>query len=197
MYLLISIVICIILILLILFIDPKPYLPEIRDNRITEVLYSFNPTDSTKLAQYLNNRPVESVDVEITPPVARASTGFNKNEERCRAILEELYPGYKFITVRPDWLKNPVTGRNLELDMYNHELKIACEYDGEQHIKKTKFHRTNGEVVYQHRKDKFKDGKCRDLGITLLRVPYWVKPLEMHHFIKNGLTKLRVYPLKK
>jgi hypothetical protein len=196
MYLLLfSIILCIILILAILFIDPSPYIPSVKPV-VKDLLYSFNPTNSSELAQYISSIPVELTNEEIEKPIARASGG-NKNEERCRTIIESLYPGHKFDTVRPEWLKNPVTGRNLELDMYNHELKLALEYNGSQHIQRTKFHRTRGDLISQYRRDAYKNQRCKELGITLLSVPHWVKPLELEHFIKSGLQKLCVYPYKK
>ena len=56
----------------------------------------------------------------------------NKNEEQCREILQRL-TGKKFNSVRPDFLKNPETNRNLELDMYCEEMNVAFEYNGCQH----------------------------------------------------------------
>ena len=44
----------------------------------------------------------------------------------CREILESIY-SVPFKPCRPNFLKNPKTGRNLELDGYNEELKIAFE----------------------------------------------------------------------
>jgi hypothetical protein len=41
----------------------------------------------------------------------------NNGETRCRAILEGLYTGYKFISTRPKWLRY-IRGRNLELDCF-------------------------------------------------------------------------------
>jgi hypothetical protein len=42
----------------------------------------------------------------------------------------EILTGYRFKSVRPGWLENPLTGRNLELDCYNEYLKLALEYNG-------------------------------------------------------------------
>lgn len=195
MYLLLfSIILCVVIIICMLTIDPRPYIPDINP-QVKDLFYTFNPTVSSQLAQYLNNDPVPASNIEIEKPLGRAN-GNNKNEERCRVIVENLYPGHKFLTVRPDWLKNPTTGRNLELDMYCHELKIALEYQGLQHTEMTKFHRTRGDLIYQYRKDTYKMQRCKELGITLLQIPHWVKPLELEHFIKNGLQRLQVYPLK-
>lgn len=52
-----------------------------------------------------------------------------KGEKRTREIIERI-TGRKFPSVRPNFLKNPKTGRNLELDMYNDSLKLAIEYNG-------------------------------------------------------------------
>jgi len=49
-----------------------------------------------------------------------------KTEEKCRNILRKIY-GVDFPSARPDFLKNPVSGKNLELDCYNEKLKLALE----------------------------------------------------------------------
>lgn len=51
-----------------------------------------------------------------------------KNESYCKAVLEEI-TGVKFRKCRPKNFKK------LELDGYNEELKLALEYNGEQHYK--------------------------------------------------------------
>lgn len=126
---------------------------------------------------------------DLEKPKAYESGMKFKNEERCREILENLYPGYEFPSVRPKWLTNPVTNRSLELDMYCHELRIACEYDGAQHYKKTKFHKSKKDVIYQFRKDEWKTKKCQELGIALVRVPFWVLPENLENYIREMLIK--------
>ena len=62
----------------------------------------------------------------------------NKHEERCREIFQDIYAEH-FKSVRPNWLKNPVTKKNLELDGYCSRIRtplghgLAFEYDGAQH----------------------------------------------------------------
>jgi len=93
-----------------------------------------------------------------------------KNEERCRQLLEGWF-GVRFPTVRPAFLKWK-TGRNLELDMYNETLGLAVEYDGIMHRRfHPSFHRTYADFLYQQAKDAWKDDRCREVGVTLLRVP--------------------------
>jgi len=124
-----------------------------------------------------------------------------KNEERCRAILEKIYHPHKFPSVRPSWLKNPATKRNLEIDMYCHELKIegrekpvrlGLERNGKQHYQKTKFHRTKKDVIYQFRRDQWKIKRCQELGVNLISVPYWVRPEELENYIRDHLKKMNL-----
>ena len=117
----------------------------------------------------------------------------HKNEQRCRKILEDIFKK-PFPSVRPKWLKNPATKRNLELDMYCHDLgilnkwgkkvRLAAEFDGAQHSKMTGFHKNKTELLYQIRKDQYKDKRCKELGITLIRVPYWA-----HEDLKGYITR--------
>ena len=118
--------------------------------------------------------------------------GGQKNEKRCRAILEKLF-GKPFPSVRPKWLKNPGTKRNLEIDMYCHELRLGVEYDGKQHTQMTSFHRDKRELLYQMKKDQYKDKKCKELGVTLLRVPYWAKS-DLEGYITRKLREIGKIP---
>ena len=55
-------------------------------------------------------------------------------EKLCRELLEMWFFENKVLyNYRPDWLKNPLTGKNLELDIYYPELKLAVEFNGMQH----------------------------------------------------------------
>lgn len=110
-----------------------------------------------------------------------------KGEEICRHHLREL-TGKPFHRAHPKWLKNPETGRCLELDCYNNELEIALEYNGEQHYKfPNTFHRTRDEFDAQIRRDELKKIKCKERGVLLIIVPYTLPKNEIRGYIKREL----------
>lgn len=99
----------------------------------------------------------------------------SKGEIECRQILETLF-NRPFPKIRPNFLKNPKTGRNLELDCYNAELKIALEYNGKQHYTPHAFfHDSTKKFNAQVDRDNFKRQICKRRGILLIEVPYFTK----------------------
>jgi hypothetical protein len=98
----------------------------------------------------------------------------SKGERICCETMEKIY-GVPFITVRPNWLRNPETGENLELDCYNEQLSIAVEYNGEQHYKWPNFtNQSNSEFINQVRRDMLKADICEKRGTYLITIPYTV-----------------------
>lgn len=120
----------------------------------------------------------------------------NKSEEKCRSIFERLFQ-CRFPTQRPEFLVNPVTGKNLELDGYCADIKtplgfgLAFEYDGIQHSKfRSYFHKKGPkEFIYQQKRDTWKDLKCRAVGVVLIRIPHFVPPEGIESYIKQKLTQ--------
>ena len=125
----------------------------------------------------------------------------NKHEERCREIFQDIY-GERFKSVRPSWLKNPITQKNLELDGFCQKIRtsigvgLAFEYDGVQHSKYNKhFHRSGeNEFLYQVKKDSFKDLRCKKEGVFLVRIPHFVAYEDLERYITNKLDKNRLLP---
>ena len=111
----------------------------------------------------------------------------SKGELICRAYLEKLF-NKPFAKARPDFLRNPVTGGdyNLELDCFNSELKLALEYNGVQHYKFTPyFHKNKEAFMNQKYRDEMKRTRCKEYGIRLIEVPYTIK----HHMIESFIDK--------
>lgn len=99
----------------------------------------------------------------------------SKGEIECRRVIENI-TGKPFPKSRPDFLKNEITGgRNLELDCYNPELRLAIEYNGQQHYKYIPYFHQNKEAFYNIKyRDDMKNRLCKKYGIRLITVPYTV-----------------------
>jgi len=98
-----------------------------------------------------------------------------KGEEIVAEILEKILASKVQRNIRPGFLKNPETGKNLELDCYNEEYAIAVEYNGIQHYKyPSPFHNTEKEFLDQVYRDRLKKKLCDEAGVYLISVPYWV-----------------------
>lgn len=113
----------------------------------------------------------------------------SKGEIECRRILKKLF-NKPFNKCRPDFLNNPVTGGNfnLELDCYDSDLKLAVEYNGIQHYEYNKFfHRNKEHFLNQKYRDELKKRMTKDNGITLIEVPYNVKPEKIEGYLRNKL----------
>jgi hypothetical protein len=121
-----------------------------------------------------------------------------KHEERCREIFEDLF-NVNFPSCRPEFLKNPVTGRNLELDGFCPSIKthigngLAFEFDGAQHNRYTPaFHSSAKDFVSQVKRDLWKEKVCSEKGILLIRIPHYIRYDELDMFIVKELGKHRL-----
>jgi hypothetical protein len=128
----------------------------------------------------------------ITPQnkISRQPPRESRGETECRRVLESIF-NRKFDKARPDFLRNPVTGGdfNLELDCFNPSLKIAVEYNGVQHYQYIPFFHKNKEAfLNQKYRDDMKRRICRENGILLIEVPYTVKIQDIKSFIEDSLV---------
>lgn len=114
----------------------------------------------------------------------------SKMELQCKYILENLFQK-PFLKIRPNFLKNDITGENLELDLYNDELKLAVEVNGQQHYKFTPFFQKSHEAFRnQQYRDYMKREKCKNYGIVLIEIPYNVPVKKLRGYI---MQKLRLH----
>lgn len=96
-------------------------------------------------------------------------------EELCCKIFEEYLERQVLVNRRPNFMRNPETGRNLELDVYDPITKVAIEYNGVQHYEPTAhFNMDRDSVNKQAERDVIKAKLCKDNGIKLIVVPYTV-----------------------
>jgi len=140
--------------------------------------YYYNPNVNTHNKNYNN--------INMSQPKK------SKGELECKRVLEHIFQK-PFLSVRPDFLRNNVTGGNynLELDCFNEELKLACEYNGIQHYKFTPFfHKNNESFLNQKYRDDMKRRICKDNNITLIEVPYYIKHHQIKDFIISKLKSL-------
>ncbi len=96
----------------------------------------------------------------------------SRTESLARNLFRYYLPFLKVqYGIRPDWLKWPVTGNNLELDIYFPDIKVAVEIDGIQHGRPIMgMQKDFAAFEKQQARDLWKLEKCRSLGITLYKL---------------------------
>ena len=84
------------------------------------------------------------------------------SENLCKKSLELIFDkGTEIVkNFRPDWLKNPDTGCNLEIDFFIPHIKIAIEIQGPHHY----------DDVVQIKKDKLKRTLLEKHGVKLIEL---------------------------
>ncbi len=130
--------------------------------------------------------------------IDRFSVKTMSGEAKCRQIIEELF-GLPFPKTRSvKALRNPATGRNLELDCYNSTIVtplgvgLAFEVDGAQHSTFVPhFHQNREGFEKAVKRDRLKDKLCREAGIMLIRIPYDVE--DKRQFIEGRLRSLGLW----
>jgi hypothetical protein len=124
------------------------------------------------------------------PKLMNQQAGESKPEAHAREVTKIIF-GKDFEKIRPDILKNDITGHNLELDLYNSELNLGIEVSGIQHYKFVPFFHKNYEhFLNQKYRDWIKKTLCEKNGIKLIEVPYTVKLKDMETFIRLEARKL-------
>ena len=154
----------------------------------------YSNRDATPSTEIVNREKLPVYD--LTPQIPYGMCTINthpkresKGEAISRDVLESIY-GVPFPRVRPNWLVNPETGRNMELDGYNDDLKIAFEYNGIQHYKSDHhFNKSYEHFLAQVRRDNLKVDICDSLGVYLITIPYNVPNDQIHAYIKYYLPE--------
>lgn len=128
---------------------------------------------------------------QITKTSDKSVAHYNKSENECRRVLQNIFIGYKFPNVRPEFMENNKTKRCLELDCYNEKLNLALEYNGKQHYKYVPIFHKGDKNAYKSQKerDELKKKICTLRNITLIVVPYTVPFKDIERYIVNSVKK--------
>ncbi len=111
-------------------------------------------------------------------------------ERLVRHTLEILF-GVPFKKHRPGWLQNPATGRLMELDGLNPELRLAFEYQGQQHYRVVlPFKMDAARLESSQLRDEQKRLLCKEHGIALLEIPYSVESEKLPEWISNAIVSM-------
>lgn len=99
----------------------------------------------------------------------------SKMEQIAREYFKYCYPSEEVIyNHRPDWLKNPNTGFNLELDIYFPNMGVAFEINGAMH-----------NLTKQIERDEIKQRLCIENQIELVSIFNIKKLLRLDKFGKD------------
>jgi len=157
------------------------------------IFYARKNSTGTYTQSY-NFKELPALNASFLAPEKRSKrkiVQMSKGEAECKKCIENI-TGASFEKSRPDFMFNPVTKENLELDLFNYDLKIAIEYNGKQHYVYNKFMHNNSKEKFhaQQYRDRIKRDACQKLGIFLIEVPYTVKIEDIYNFLfdelKNG-----------
>lgn len=118
--------------------------------------------------------------------------GIQRSENQARSAIAQL-TGKEFKKVRPKWLsikkENKQRASNLELDAYNEELKLALEYQGEQHFKSIPFFNRKTTLTEIQMNDMLKLELAQKQGVRIIYVNYNEDIVES---IKRQLKELNI-----
>lgn len=118
---------------------------------------------------------------KIPPPPSLQFFGRSRSEtiaiNAFATILHEKGYDWQKIIVgyRPDFLKNPKTGRCLEIDAYFPDLRLGIEYNGIQHYKfPNHLHLNKKDFEDTLERDRQKIQLAKENNIQIISIPYHV-----------------------
>ncbi len=127
------------------------------------------------------------------PPPSSLPVGA-RNEAKCRYFVEKLLAPHPVAKVRPAWLRNPTTGRALEIDMFcadHPDGPVGVEYNGSLHYVLTELHRDERAFREQKRRDALKRRLCARHHVKLVVVPFTQRH-RMEAFLREEFLKAGV-----
>jgi hypothetical protein len=111
-------------------------------------------------------------DIVIIPEKRSTKKKLIGEEFTCQALGELLNDPNIQRNIRPNFLKNPKTGRNLEIDCWSEKYQIGAEYNGIHHYEfPSAFCSNIEEFEEQIYRDEIKRQLSEDAGILIITVP--------------------------
>lgn len=96
----------------------------------------------------------------------------NTKEARCLAFLRDFFPNENWLVkYKHPEIRNPLTDRPLELDLYCPALKLAIEYNGPQHYLPHHYNGDGDSLPEQVFRDDYKEQRCKELNIIFIEIP--------------------------
>lgn len=139
-----------------------------------------SPVPGPRLA-LMDSKAETSSAPQGPPPGMRISQG---QLRACTVLQNKLGLPLRWNDRSQSWNKNPKTGRNLELDCWSPEKKIALEFQGNQHnVFPNRFHKTREEFEDSIRRDLQKRENCKKNGVYLIEVLERMKADEAEAYI--------------
>ncbi len=119
-------------------------------------------------------------------PYCAGKTG----EKICRKFFEAIFNA-NFPKTKPKWLLSN-RGYGMELDGYSRKLKLAFEFQGEQHNKNARMFHKRRSLKQQIEDDATKRKLCKSKGVTLIEIPYVVEYKCLKQYIIERCAKENV-----
>ena len=96
-----------------------------------------------------------------------------KNEEFITKVIQKNYKEYGVVSqYRPFWLKSSFGGQ-MSYDIYISKLRVAIEYQGEQHFQPVEYFGGKESFEKVQQRDEEKRNLSKEYGIKLVYINYW------------------------
>jgi hypothetical protein len=183
--------------------DPNVLTRQLLMGAIAQQLHNPTQEDVAKhvATEYLKKQSNLDLNSKVLKPYLEDRRIFGSKGERIMTYALENITGKKFVKantknkmpddVELEWLRNPETGRMLELDAFNQEMGLAAEYQGIQHYEyPNKYHKDVKQFESQRQRDETKRKLCDKNSIYLITVPYTVKHDDIEEYVKEKIKPL-------
>ena len=171
-------------------------------DKLKSVVASMDKICSRKVRRYsvLTVSPPKKIQIDDSPLPEGLRTElsdgrpmnlniFRSRPKRlCAQTLMTIFDQH-FVSARPVWLKNPLTGCVLQLDCYNEDLALAVQYNGAQHYEGGHYGMTPADLEKQRGRDKSKVEICERRGVHLIVVPHTVDTSKVPEYIAERIPE--------